>query len=38
MKSIDDATPEEWNAIRKKAATPVADTWNHIYNDNKKYA
>jgi len=36
MKSIDDATPEEWNALRKKAATPVADTWNHIYNDNNE--
>ena len=33
-KSIDDATPEEWNALRKKSATPVADTWNHIYNDD----
>ncbi len=32
--SIDDATPEEWNALRKKTATPVADTWNHIYDDN----
>jgi len=36
MKSIDDATPEEWNALRKKTATPVADTWNHIYNDNSE--
>ena len=30
--SIDNATPEEWNALRKKTATPVADTWNHIYD------
>jgi len=36
MKSIDDATPEEWNALRKKTATPVADTWNHIYNENNE--
>lgn len=33
-KSIDDATPEEWNALRKKAATPVADTWNNIYGES----
>ena len=35
MKSIDDATPEEWNALRKKPATPVADTWNNIYNNDR---
>ena len=35
MKTIDDATPEEWDALRKKTSTPVADTWNHIYDDNK---
>ena len=35
-KSIDDATPEEWNALRKKPATPVADTWNNIYNDDNE--
>ena len=36
MKSIDDATPEEWNALRKKPATPVADAWNHVYDDVSK--
>ena len=35
MKTIDDATPEEWNALRKKPATPVADTWNYVYDDNE---
>ena len=35
-KSIDDATPEEWNALRKKPATLVADTWNNIYNDDNE--
>ena len=34
--SIDNATPEEWNALRKKTATPVADTWNHIYDDDNE--
>jgi hypothetical protein len=34
--SIDKATPEEWNALRKKTATPVADTWNHIYDDDNE--
>jgi len=33
-KSIDDATPEEWDALRKKTATPVADTWNNIYGES----
>jgi hypothetical protein len=33
MKTIDDATPEDWNALRKKPSTPVADTWNRIYDD-----
>jgi hypothetical protein len=34
--SIDNATPEEWNALSKKTATPVADTWNHIYDDDNE--
>lgn len=34
--SIDNATPEEWNALRKKTATPVADTWNHIYDEDNE--
>ena len=34
MKSIDDATPEEWNALRKKTATSVADTWNNSYGES----
>ena len=43
--SIDNATPEEWNKLtfktveddkpRVPAATPVADTWNYVYDDNE---
>jgi len=34
--SIDNATPEQWNALGEKTATPVADTWNHIYDDDNE--
>jgi hypothetical protein len=43
--SIDNATPEEWNKLafktveddkpRVPTATPVADTWNYVYDDNE---
>tara|TARA_R100000315_G_C5144946_1_gene82879 strand:+ start:292 stop:642 length:351 start_codon:yes stop_codon:yes gene_type:complete len=44
MKSIDDATPEEWDALNKriarhyknKPATPVSDARNHVYDDINK--
>ena len=43
--SIDNITPEEWNKMGFKTikdekskvptATPVADTWNHVYDDDE---